>query len=76
VRPAAFTQVRRSNFQGRSVRTERWRYTEWDEGRKGVELYDYATDPGETHNLAGENPDQVRAHAELLARYRRTESPK
>lgn len=76
VRPAAFTQVRRNNFQGRSVRTERWRYTEWDDGRRGVELYDYTTDPGETRNLAGENPEQVRAHAELLARYRRTASQK
>jgi arylsulfatase A-like enzyme len=73
VRPAAFTQVTRNNFQGRSVRTERWRYTEWDEGRKGVELYDYSTDPGESRNLAVENPDQVRAHAELLTRYRRAE---
>jgi arylsulfatase A-like enzyme len=39
---------------GRSVRTERWRYTEWDEGRKGVELYDHASDPREYHNLAND----------------------
>ncbi|MFN7928072.1 MAG: sulfatase [Blastocatellia bacterium] len=39
-------------FMGRSVRTERWRYTEWDEGRKGVELYDHDKDPHEYHNLA------------------------
>jgi uncharacterized sulfatase len=37
---------------GRSVRTERWRYTEWDEGKAGVELYDYTTDPNEFTNLA------------------------
>ena len=37
---------------GRSIRTERWRYTEWDEGRAGVELYDHHGDPNEFHNLA------------------------
>lgn len=49
---AAFTQVQRGKFVGRSVRTERWRFTEWDEGRQGVELYDHETDPQETMNLA------------------------
>ncbi|NLZ19748.1 MAG: sulfatase [Bacteroidales bacterium] len=42
---------------GRSVRTDRYRYTEWDEGREGVELYDYETDPEEHVNLA-HNPDR------------------
>src|SRR5690606_31665555 len=37
---------------GRSVRTERWRYTEWDEGKLGVELYDELNDPNEFNNLA------------------------
>ncbi len=37
---------------GRSVRTERWRYTEWDEGRQGTELYDHESDPREMKNLA------------------------
>lgn len=48
----AYTQVRRNTIMGRSVRTERWRYTEWDEGRAGVELYDHDSDPGEYNNLA------------------------
>lgn len=48
----AFTQVWRGNFSGHSVRTERYRYTEWDDGKKGVELYDYQTDPEELQNLA------------------------
>ncbi len=39
---------------GRSVRTERWRYTEWDEGRQGVELYDHDHDPQEYRNLAND----------------------
>lgn len=50
----AFTQVQRGGFPGHSVRTERWRYTEWDAGKKGAELYDHKTDPGEIHNLAGD----------------------
>jgi uncharacterized sulfatase len=51
----AFTQVRRGqNAMGRSVRTERYRYTEWDDGKAGVELYDYETDPHETKNLAND----------------------
>jgi uncharacterized sulfatase len=50
----SFTQVWRGNFAGYSVRTERWRYTQWDEGRKGEELYDYQADPGELRNLAAD----------------------
>jgi len=51
----AFTQVNRGkNLMGRSVRTESWRYTEWDEGRAGTELYDHDADPGEMRNLAAD----------------------
>lgn len=53
---AAYTQVTRiiggQMIMGRSVRTERWRYTEWDEGKQGVELYDHNKDPDEFINLA------------------------
>jgi uncharacterized sulfatase len=50
---AAYTQVNRNGTVGRSVRTQRWRYTEWgQEGKDGVELYDHQNDPGEYHNLA------------------------
>ena len=37
---------------GYSVRTERWRYIEWDEGRLGQELYDELNDAGEGRSLA------------------------
>lgn len=55
----AFTQQRRGNkengfFMGYSVRNERYRYTEWDEGRKGIELYDYQVDPSELTNFAND----------------------
>lgn len=61
----AFTQVWRGTYPGYSVRTERYRYMQWDEGKKGEQLYDYQTDPGELHNLAAEP-----AHAETLAKMR------
>ena len=51
---AAFTQVQRGRIAGHSVRTERWRYSEWNGGAQGVELYDHNNDPGEWHNLAGD----------------------
>ena len=48
----AYTALRHDRLLGRSVRTERYRYTEWDGGKEGVELYDYETDPNEWKNLA------------------------
>ena len=57
----AFTQVLRPGVSdaeparqvmGRSIRTNRWRYTEWNEGQDGVELYDHWNDPHELKNLA------------------------
>jgi uncharacterized sulfatase len=54
----AITQVRRGTgadtFMGYSVRTERWRYTEWDGGARGTELYDHRKDRHELRNLADE----------------------
>ncbi len=40
-----------ARFFGYTLRTPRWRYTEWDEGRKGRELYDHDSDPRELTNL-------------------------
>lgn len=62
----AYTQVRRNQLFGRSVRTERWRYTEWDGGKAGVELYDHEKDPEEFTNLAAA-PDQAGRVKELAA---------
>lgn len=39
---------------GRSVRTERWHYVEWDEGRAGAMLCDTVSDPHELKNLFGD----------------------
>ena len=73
VKDAAFTQHQqpfygsRENWEawGYSLRTERWRYTEWRaiDGGEVVaqELYDHNNDPLETENVAGDE-----ANAALL----------
>jgi uncharacterized sulfatase len=60
----AYLLVHHEGVEGRSVRTHRWRYTEWDEGRKGNELYDHDRDSGETDNQF-RNPDHAAVVAEL-----------
>ncbi len=73
---AVFTMVGRNDdrakmnndvtYLGKSVRTTRWRYTEWDEGRRGAELYDERGDPAELVNLAG-RPEYKKVVEELRA---------
>jgi len=53
-------------FLGHSIRTERWRYTEWDGGKQGFELYDKVADPREVNNLAGK-PQAAKEQAGLQA---------
>jgi uncharacterized sulfatase len=55
--PAITQQLRTragKQIMGYSLRTERWRYTEWDGGAAGAELYDHNADPHEWRNLAQE----------------------
>lgn len=40
-----------AQVMGRSIRTERWRYSDWNGGSAGRELYDHLNDPGEFDNL-------------------------
>jgi uncharacterized sulfatase len=70
---AVFTQVKRGAVAGRAVRTQRWRYIEWNGGRDGVELYDHETDPGEYYNL-GDDPGYARIRRELRDLIRSTGS--
>jgi uncharacterized sulfatase len=62
----AYSQVMHEGIEGRSVRTERWRYTEWDGGQAGVELYDHDLDPLEVVNRA-DRPELAMARQELSA---------
>jgi len=70
VKDAAFTQAR----NGYSIRTERWRYIEWDEGRQGAQLYDMNADPAETTNLAADarHAQTVKDLRARLATYRQS----
>jgi uncharacterized sulfatase len=66
-KPALTQQLRargENQIMGYSVRTERWRYTEWDGGKAGSELYDHDKDPHEWHNLA-DDPSAAKTVAEL-----------
>ena len=56
-------EMRDRRVMGYSVRSDRYRYTEWDDGNAGAELYDYDRDPLEITNLAGES-----VYADTLSR--------
>ncbi len=87
-RDYALSQYHRRNGEvmGYSIRTERYRYTEWhgnnyrtdkpyrSENIVGIELYDYLMDPNETKNLA-EATSSRKVQAALQAKlYRRLTS--
>lgn len=67
----AVTQVQGHGWQGtprvmgHSIRTERYRYTMWNEGRGGEECYDYELDPREMKNIAG-SPEANKLKEQLL----------
>ncbi len=63
---AAFSQYPRANkVMGYTMKTDRYRYTEWQDADKktvAAELYDHQTDPGENVNVA-----DLPAHKDLVA---------
>jgi len=68
VKQHAFSQ----SGDGYAVRTPRWRYIEWSEGKAGRQLYDMDADPGETRNLASHTSHSavLAELAQALAAYR------
>ncbi|MDB6026548.1 MAG: Sulfatase [Verrucomicrobiales bacterium] len=65
--PAYTQQVRSTGdrqIMGYTVRNERWRYTEWDEGKLGAELYDHNKDEHELRNLA-KDPKYAKTIADM-----------
>ena len=61
---AAFTQVVHGSATGRSMRTDRHRFTRWHETKTpartvAVELYDHLKDPAETENIAARPENSV-----------------
>ena len=77
----AVTQVGRGQRgdnvrMGYSLRNERYRYTMWENGESGEELYDYEKDPRELRNLATEESQsglkkQLRTQLESIIRSRK-----
>jgi uncharacterized sulfatase len=51
-KPAAGQAAKTGPIMGYSLRTEKWRFTQWDGGERGMELYDEEHDPKELNNLA------------------------
>ena len=78
VKNAAFTQHQhpfygsKKNWQawGYSVRTDRWRYTEWRDIESdevvASELYDYQSDPLETQNVIGPHHNKAIQECKVL----------
>jgi iduronate 2-sulfatase len=60
-------------YDGRSVRFRQWRYTEWNDGKDGAELYDYDRDPNEFNNLA-DNPDYAVIRAMLRKKLKQVQT--
>jgi iduronate 2-sulfatase len=69
---AAFSQYPRGKIMGYSIRTERFRYTEWQDRKTGKamarELYDHENDSAENTNLAKqpEYADQIKRLSEIV----------
>jgi len=66
---AAFSMVtREGGIMGRSVRSERYRYTEWGNA-KNAELYDHENDPHEYKNLVlhAKSREALKEHRKMLA---------
>jgi iduronate 2-sulfatase len=62
VKPAVTQVWRNRESWGYSLRNQRYRYTEWLEGKAGRELYDHTHDPEEINNLA-----EQAEHASLVS---------
>ena len=62
----AFTVAKNGDAFGQSVRTERFRYSEWNGGAAGAVLFDEQADPHEMKNLAGD-PQHAAIVAEMKA---------
>ena len=69
-KPAISQVFHSAKAQGYSLRTMKWRYTEWNGGAAGRELYDHENDPDEVTNLAG-SP----THTAIVARLSRLLAP-
>ncbi len=63
---AAYTVAGNRKSLGVGVRTAKYRYAEWADGKNGAMLFDAANDPHELNNLA-DDPAHAKARGELSA---------
>ncbi len=61
-----------SNGSNPALRVENWKFHGTDRKKGNVELYDLASDPGETTNLADKKPEVVRQLSDKLAAWTAT----
>jgi len=66
-RKGDFDDPNQVDFLGRTIRTQHWRYTEWDNREQGVELYRLDRDSRELENVAG-NPEWKSVQDDLSRR--------
>jgi iduronate 2-sulfatase len=66
----AFTETQFAKVRGVSMRSGKWRYTVWNGGAGGRQLYDHEADPRELDNLA-ERPEHAATLQRLDAELRR-----
>ena len=66
----AFTEVQFAKVSGVSMRSGQWRYTVWNGGAGGRQLYDHETDPRELDNLA-DRPEHAATRQRLDAELKR-----
>ena len=64
-RDVAYAVVSRGEFLGKMLKSLKWRYVEWDDAKKGIELYDQINDKFEYNNLA-----QKPEYAEIVNKMR------
>jgi uncharacterized sulfatase len=65
-RPARAAALTQCDQYAYSIRTDRWRYSEYADQNPGAELFDHEKDPDEWFNVA-DNPAQATTRTELQA---------
>ncbi len=67
--------VKYSGQFGRSIRTDRWRYSDWEDGAAGAVLFDEQNDPHEMENLVAD-PKYADVLSDLKSRLARELPPR